>query len=96
MLAIAIAVAALVAAATLYYAVKSTDVRKFLSGAFFVSAGTQLYLYVAKVSVPVLGTSFVQTPEISAVRCVPHFLFFLITFYFGFLRTHRRARGPGR
>jgi hypothetical protein len=31
------------------------DVCKFLAGAFFVSAGVLLYLYMAGVSVPVLG-----------------------------------------
>jgi hypothetical protein len=73
-------------AATLYFAVKSRDFRKFLAGAFFVSAGIQLYLYLADVSVPILGTNLVQTPRISALRAVPHSIFFLLTLYFGFLR----------
>jgi hypothetical protein len=59
---------------------------KFLAGAFFVSAGIQFYFYLANVSVPLLSTSFVFTPEISGLRCIPHFVFFLLCFYFGFVR----------
>jgi len=40
---------------TLYFAVKSRDFRKFLAGAFFVSAGMQFYFYVANVSIPASG-----------------------------------------
>jgi hypothetical protein len=71
---------------TLYLAVRYRDVRKFLAGAFFVSGGIQLYLYLAKVSVPLLGTDVVFTPEISGVRSIPHFIFFLVCLYFGFIR----------
>jgi hypothetical protein len=71
---------------TLYFAVRSREFRKFLAGAFFVSSGTQLYFYVANVSVPLIGTGIVQTPQLSAVRSVAHFILFLVTFYFGFVR----------
>jgi hypothetical protein len=43
-------------------------------------------LYLAKVSVPLLGTNLVLTPEISAWRSIPHFIFFLIDLYFGFIK----------
>ena len=42
---------------TLYFAWRSREFRKFLAGAFFVSAGIQFYLYLANVSVPLLGTN---------------------------------------
>jgi disulfide bond formation protein DsbB len=71
---------------TLYFAIRSREFRKFLAGAFFVSAGIQLYLYLVNVSVPLIGTSIVLTPEISGVRSILHFIFFLVTFYFGFIR----------
>jgi hypothetical protein len=71
---------------TVYFALRSSDFRKFLAGAFFVSAGVQFYLYLVGVSVPLLGTRFVQTPEISAARSAIHFVLFLITFYFAFIR----------
>jgi hypothetical protein len=45
--------------ATIYFAVQSREFRKFLAGAFFVSAGAQFYLYLAGVSIPLLGTDFV-------------------------------------
>ena len=60
--------------ATIYLAYRFRDFRKFLAGAFFVSWGMQLYLYFAKVSVPLLGTNFVFTPEISGARSIPHFI----------------------
>ena len=70
--------------ATIYLAYRFREFRKFLAGAFFVSWGTQLYLYFAKVSVPLLGTNFVFTPSISGERAVLHFIFFLLCLYFGF------------
>ena len=59
---------------TLYFAWHSREFRKFLAGAFFVSAGILFYLYLAKVSVPLLGTSLVLTPEISGFRSIVHFI----------------------
>ena len=70
--------------ATIYLAYRFREFRKFLAGAFFVSWGIQLYLYFAKVSVPLLGTNFVFTPEISGARSILHFIFFVICLYFGF------------
>ena len=91
MIAILITAIVVLGLTTIYFAVRSRDFRKFLAGAFFVSSGIQFYLYLAGVSVPLLGTSFVQTPQISLVRAILHFVFFLITFYFGFV-----AKPPGR
>ena len=62
------------------------DVCKFLAGAFFVSTGVLFYLYLARVSVPLLGTHFVETPEISGVRSILNFVLFLLFFYAGFIR----------
>lgn len=70
---------------TLYLAIRYRDVRKFLAGAFFVSSGIQAYLCFAKVPVPLLGTDVVLTPEVSCVRSIPHFIFFLLCLYFGFI-----------
>jgi hypothetical protein len=70
---------------TLYLAYRSREFRKFLAGAFFVSAGIQFYLYLANVSVPLLGTDLVFTPEISGWRSIPHFVFFFLCLYFGFV-----------
>jgi hypothetical protein len=71
---------------TLYFAIRSREFRKFLAGAFFVSGGMQFYFYLADVSIPLVGTSIVQTPELSGVRSILHFIFFLLTFYFGFIK----------
>ncbi len=81
-----------IGAATAYLAYRSRDVRKFLAGAFFVSGGIQLYLYLAGVSVPVVGTTLVQTPALSGVRSIVHFALFAATFYFGFVWQPRAAR----
>jgi uncharacterized protein (DUF486 family) len=72
--------------ATVYLAYRFREYRKFLAGAFFVSWGIQLYLYFANVSVALLGTDLAITPEISGLRSIPHFIFFLLCLYFGFFR----------
>jgi hypothetical protein len=70
------------------------DVCKFLAGAFFVSTGVLVYLYLAGVSVPLLGTSLVETPEISGLRSVGNAALFAVLFYLGFIRKwERRASG---
>jgi hypothetical protein len=58
----------------------------FLQAPFFVNAGILFYLYLAGVSVPLLGTNFVETPGISGVRSIVQALLFVIFFYLGFIR----------
>jgi len=82
-----IAAAIVTALGSLYFAWQNRDFRKFLAGAFFVSSGILFYFYLANVSVPLLGTSFVETPQISAGRSVVHFILFLLCLYFGFVRA---------
>jgi hypothetical protein len=60
------------------------DVLKFLSGAFFVTAGANWYLAWYHVSVPFLGLT--MTPRFLELRGFLHFALFLISFYFGFIR----------
>lgn len=60
------------------------DICKFLSGAFFVSAGVLFYLYAVDVSVPIGG--LVATPDVHRVRAVVHSILCVLTFYFGFIR----------
>jgi uncharacterized protein (DUF486 family) len=74
---------------TLYFAWRSREFRKFLAGAFFVSAGIQFYLYLADVSVPLLGTNVVLSPEINGVRSIVHFILFGLCLYFGFIKQPR-------
>jgi hypothetical protein len=62
------------------------DVWKFLSGAFFVSAGVLYYLAAVGVSVPILGIRFIETPRVSAIRGVAHTAFAVACFYLGFIR----------
>ena len=84
MLYVLVAVALVWGLLTIYLAYRFREYRKFLAGAFFVSGGFQFYLYLAKVSVPLLGTNFVFTPEISAARSILHLIFFLLCLYFGY------------
>jgi hypothetical protein len=77
------------AAGSLYFAWRNRDFRKFLAGAFFVSSGILFYFYLADVSVPLLGTSYVETPAISGGRSVVRFILFLLCLYFGFIRKRR-------
>ncbi|HET6887519.1 MAG TPA: hypothetical protein VFH87_06300 [Candidatus Udaeobacter sp.] len=76
---------------TLYFAWRSREFRKFLAGAFFVSAGIQFYLYLVKVLVPLLGTNLVFTPEISGVRSIVHFILFGLCLYFGFIKRPKAS-----
>jgi hypothetical protein len=85
-IALYVAAAVIMAVGSLYLAWRNRDVRKFLAGAFFVSSGILFYLYLANVSVPLLGTGFVETPQISGGRSIVHFILFLLCFYFGFVR----------
>jgi hypothetical protein len=75
------------AVASLYFAWRSRDFRKFLAGAFFVTSGIMFYLYLADVSVPILGTNIVETPEVSGYRSALHFILFLLCLYFGFIKA---------
>jgi hypothetical protein len=79
------AAAAIMAVGSLYFAWRCSDYRKFLAGAFFVSSGILAYLWLADVSVPLLGTDFVETPAISGGRSIVHFILFLLCVYFGFV-----------
>ena len=81
---------------TIYFVIKSKEFLKFLSGAFFVSGGILFYLYLANVSVPILGTSIVQTPEMSGIRCIPHFIFCLLCIYFGFIKKSKTRTNTKR
>ena len=42
-------------------------------------------LYLADVSVPLLGTGFVETPAISGARSIVHAVLCLLCLYFGFV-----------
>lgn len=77
---IPVLIAAIVVAGlpTLYFAVRSREFRKFLAGAFFVSTGMQFYFYLTNVSIPLVGVNIVQTPKVSGLRSLIHFLLFLI------------------
>ena len=60
------------------------EICKFLSGAFFVTAGASWYFWWYQISVPFIG--FTITPEFLGIRGFIHFALFLISFYFGFIR----------
>jgi hypothetical protein len=62
------------------------DVFKFLSGAFFVTAGASWYLSSYHISVPVPFLGLTMTPEFLEIRGFIRFALFLITFYFGFIK----------
>jgi len=63
------------------------DVLKFLSGAFFVTAGASWYFWWLHVAVPFPFFGFqTMTPEFLGIRGFIHFTLFLAAFYFGFVR----------
>jgi len=59
------------------------EIFKFLSGAFFVTAGASWYFAQIKMDIPFMGTT--MTHEFLFIRGFIHFTLFLITFYIGFI-----------
>jgi len=86
-----IIVIVLYALAVLYFAIKYREFRKFLAGSFFVSSGVLGYLWLSNTSIPILGTRFVETPALSGVRAIVHFILFLLAFYFGFVHKAKKS-----
>jgi hypothetical protein len=84
----------IIAAASFYLAWSHPDARKFLAGAFFMSSVILFYHYLADVSVPLLGTDAVLSPQINAVRSGIQFILFLICGYFGFIRRPTGRQAP--
>jgi len=65
---------------------------KFLSGAFFVTAGASWYFWAYHVGVPFPFFGFTEmTPAFLGMRGFLHFALFLISFYMGFVRKAGRA-----
>lgn len=60
------------------------EICKFLSGAFFVTAGASWYFAQIEMDIPFLGTT--MTHQFLFVRGFIHFALFLTAFYFGFIR----------
>ena len=60
------------------------EVFKFLSGAFFVTAGASWYFAYLNIDVPFMGTK--MSPQFLVIRGFLHFTLFLVTFCFGFIR----------
>jgi len=59
------------------------EICKFLSGAFFVTAGASWYFACYKIDIPFMGTT--MSHEFLFIRGFIHFTLFLITFYIGFI-----------
>ena len=72
------------------------EVCKFLSGAFFVSAGVLFYLYLAGSPVPVLGAHLAVTPTVNGVRAAVHAVLFVVFFYLGSSANRRGPRHCGQ
>jgi hypothetical protein len=66
------------------------EIAKFLSGAFFVTAGASWYFAYMKMDIPFMGGS--MTHQFLFVRGWMHFVFFLISFYFGFIRSSKASK----
>ena len=68
------------------------EVLKFLSGAFFVTAGACWYFSWLHVSVPFPFFGFTaMTPEFLGIRGFIHFALFLTCLYFGFIKKWKSA-----
>ena len=60
---------------------------KFLSGAFFVTAGASWYFAAYNMAVPFMSTS--MSPGFLRIRGGMHFVFFLLSFWYGFLKKSK-------
>ncbi|MGB4850201.1 MAG: hypothetical protein WBP41_19915 [Saprospiraceae bacterium] len=60
------------------------EICKFLSGAFFVTAGASWYFSYLKFDIPFMRST--MSHQFLFIRGFIHFTLFLITFYFGFIR----------
>ncbi len=69
--------------------IKWREIFKFLSGAFFVTAGASWYFAWYKVDLPFMGTT--MTHEFLVFRGFLHFILFLVTFYFGFFGKRKNS-----
>lgn len=64
--------------------IKWKEIFKFLSGAFFVTAGASWYFAWYQVDLPFMGST--MTHEFLFYRGFSHFALFLATFYYGFIK----------
>jgi hypothetical protein len=63
------------------------EILKFLSGAFFVTAGASWYLSWFHVAVPFPFFGFTtMSPEFLGIRGLFHFVLFFACLYFGFIK----------
>jgi hypothetical protein len=66
------------------------EVCKFLSGAFFVTAGASWYFSMLHVAVPFPFFGFrLMSAEFLGVRGYVHFILFMTSFYIGFIRKEK-------
>jgi hypothetical protein len=63
------------------------EILKFLSGAFFVTAGASWYFAWLKIDLPFLGAT--MTHQFLAYRGLIHFCLFVLCLYYGFLKKDR-------
>jgi hypothetical protein len=61
-----IAAGVIAAVGSIFFAWRNREFCKFLAGAFFVSSGVLFYLYLADVSVPLLGTLAIRVRKIDS------------------------------
>ena len=64
--------------------INKKEAAKFLSGAFFVTAGASWYFAALNQSVPFFSTTF--SPKLLGIRGFFHFGMFLLMFWYGFLK----------
>jgi hypothetical protein len=65
------------------------EIWKFLSGAFFVTEGASWYFAYVKIDIPFMGTTMPH--PFLFIRGFIHFVLFLTTFYFGFIRKSKQS-----
>jgi hypothetical protein len=64
------------------------EASKFLSGAFFVQCGVNLWMYYHSIPAPLLGREI--PPGVLGIRGLIYGLLFVLTFYYGFLKQENK------
>ncbi|MCE3280707.1 MAG: hypothetical protein K0S44_2898 [Bacteroidetes bacterium] len=65
------------------------EASKFLSGAFFVQCGVNIWMYYHSIPAPLLGMEI--SPDVLGIRGLIFGVLFILTFYFGFLKQNKQS-----
>jgi hypothetical protein len=82
---------------TLYIAMRYRECRQALAGAFLSSGRMQFHFYPARLPIRLFWMNAAQSPQLSAMRRIIHFLLFPVGWYFAwFFRKRPSVQSDAR